>query len=403
MSALGTAPLLIVALPALAGAGYLARLAVFARPIAPYAPDASLRFTVVVPAHDEATGIEQTVQSLLALDYPREQFRVLVVADNCSDATAELARKTGAEVIERTDPANRGKGFALSFGFEAVLRDGWADAVAVVDADTLVSANLLGTACARLVAGAECAQAEYGVRNVGDSWRTRLMSLALTLHHTLRSLGREQLALSCGLRGNGMVFRTRLLKVVPHTSTALTEDIEYGLTLGLAGIRVAYLPHATVLGEMPTDEASARLQRDRWERGRRILKREWSKPLMRAAAHRDGGVAFDLLADLWVPPLVSFTAFVGLGWGVSIGLWAKGWAGASAPTFWTLAITLLLVYILRGCALSEAGWRVLRDVLWVPVYALWKVWARLRSRGGSGWERTPRILKSTRTPDKARV
>jgi len=393
-----TLPLVLASIPALAGGAYLARLGLAARRISAPAPNRSLRFSIVVPAHDEATGIVRTVQSLLALDYPPELCRVVVVADNCTDATATLARGAGAMVLERNDTTRRGKGYALMFAYDAVIRDAWADAIVVVDADTIVSTNLLTAAGARLANGEECAQAEYGVRNADESWRTRLMSLAFTLHHTLRSLGRERLMLSCGLRGNGMAFRTALLKRIPHQSTALAEDVEYGLALGLAGVRVAYLHEATVLGEMPATEAASRTQRDRWERGRRELTRQWSKPLLRAALARNGTLARDLLADLWVPPLVSFSTFVTTGCSLSVLLWTLGWADALAPLFWAFSFLLLLVYIGRGCALSPAGWRVIRDVVWVPVYVFWKFSARLRPARGSAWVRTARVA----TPDADR-
>ena len=98
-----------------------------------------------------------------------------------------------------------------------------------MDADTLVSPNLLRAFAARLDAGAAAVQARYGVRNPDASWRTRLMAIAFALFHDLRSLGRERLGLSAGLRGNGMCFSTRLLREVPHQAFSVVEDLEYGL------------------------------------------------------------------------------------------------------------------------------------------------------------------------------
>src|SRR5690606_22233480 len=112
-----------------------------------------LHFDIVVPAHNEASGIGRTLASLRAIDWPRDRFRILVVADNCTDNTAAIARNAGAHVLERQDEHRRGKGHALAFAFEASRRDALADAVVVVDADTGVSPNLLEAFATRLEQG----------------------------------------------------------------------------------------------------------------------------------------------------------------------------------------------------------------------------------------------------------
>ena len=395
MSTLSSLAVAMASIPALAGSGYLALLAVSARKQPNPAPTRARRFAVIVPAHNEAAGIEATVLSLLSLDYPAEQFRVVVVADNCTDETAAIARSAGAHVLTRVDADKRGKGFALMFAYNTVIDEAWADAVVVVDADTVVSKNLLGAVDARFAAGWECAQAEYGVRNSGDSWRTRLMSLAFTLHHTLRSLGRDRLGVSCGLRGNGMGFTVNLLQRVPHQSTSLVEDVEYGIVLGLAGVPVAYVPEATVLGEMPASEEASRTQRDRWERGRRILVRTWTGTLLRASAGGGGALCLDLVADLLLPPLISVAAFVAIGSLIAVLLWSQGWVSVLAVAPWLLSTLMLGLYVMRGCALSATGWRVLGDLCWVPLYAFWKISLRFRRHSRDDWVRTARTSDAT--------
>ena len=255
--------LTLSALPVLAATTYLALLALLARR-APAPPSGrGVRFDLVVPAHDEEAGIAQTVRSLLAIDYPAELYRVVVVADNCSDQTARRASEAGARVLKRTDPERRGKGHALAFAFERLGEEGVADAFVVVDADTLVSPNLLGAFASRIQAGASALQADYGVRNPESSWRTRLLHLGFTLFHEVRSSGRERLGLSCGLRGNGMAFTRSVLAEVPHDAFSVVEDVEYGIRLGLAGHRVHYVGEAQVLGEMPASERATRSQRSR--------------------------------------------------------------------------------------------------------------------------------------------
>ena len=246
----------LAAMPALLAGTYLLVLTLASRrENVPPLLDLPLRFAIVVPAHNEAAGIGETVKSLLAVDWPEERMCVLVLADNCQDQTAVQARAAGAQVIERFDHERRGKGYALQLAFDHLLGQGWADAVVVVDADTLVAPNLLRAFAARIGAGARAVQADYRVRNVDDSWRTRLMAIAFTTFHTVRSLARERLGLSCGLRGNGMCFATSTLRAVPHSAASLVEDVEYGLLLGEAGIRVHHASDAHVLGEMVAGES----------------------------------------------------------------------------------------------------------------------------------------------------
>lgn len=385
------AVLLLASAPVAAAAGYLALLAAAARHAAPPPADESVRFDVVVPAHDEEAGIGATVASLLALDYPRARYRVLVVADNCTDATAERARAAGATVLERRDGERRGKGYALAHAYAACLAEGFADAVVVVDADTVVSPNLLGAFAARFAAGAAGVQAEYGVRNAGASWRTRLMAVAFACYHTARSLGRERLGLSCGLRGNGMGFSADTLRRHPHRAFSRVEDVEYGLALGAAGVRVAYVPEATVLGEMPATAAAARSQRERWEGGRAGLVRRAVPTLLRAAwAHRDP-VPLDLAADLLVPPLTTLAALALAGATLAAVAVGRGWAEPAGLTGWVFALVCLVAYVARGAALAGQGPRVLLDLAWAPVYTVWKIALALRPRADrEAWVRTTR-------------
>ena len=168
--------LALAALPVVGATGYLFLLTTRSRRPAARDWEASrsaglaalrTRFHVIVPAHDEAQGIAKTVTNLLGVDYPRELFEVVVVADNCTDDTAARARAAGARVFERVDRERRGKGYALAHAFEATVAEGKADAVVVVDADTVVSPNLLRAFDARLRQGAKAVQADYAVQQPG--------------------------------------------------------------------------------------------------------------------------------------------------------------------------------------------------------------------------------------------
>lgn len=383
----------LLALPAVLATGYLFLLTALSRRAAPppgHGPPP--RFDVVVPAHDEEAGVGRTVHSLLALDWPRERFRVFVVADNCSDGTAAAAAAAGATVLVRRDPARRGKGYALEHAFERVLLDGLADAAVVVDADTLVSPDLLRAFAARLARGAHAIRARYAVLNPEASWRTRLMAVAFATFGDVRALGRERLGLSVGLHGNGMCFSVEALRRVPYRAFSVVEDLEYALHLGEGGIRVELAPEASVFGEMAASESASRTQRVRWEGGRAAVARAHAGPLLRRGIRRRDPVLLDLAIDLLVPPLGRVVAFTAAGCALTAAAVTAGVAAAVALAPWLLCAAFLAAHVLRGVQLSGLGRRGLAALLWAPVYLAWK--ARLATTASPGappeWVRTAR-------------
>jgi cellulose synthase/poly-beta-1,6-N-acetylglucosamine synthase-like glycosyltransferase len=346
-----------------------------------------LRFDIIVPAHNEALVIARTVTSLRAIDWPAARFRILVCADNCTDGTAEKARAAGAEVIERHNAEQRGKGYALEFAFRASRATRFADAVVVVDADTEVSSNLLDAIAARLEQGARAVQVHYGVLNPLASWRTRLITIAKGAVHIVRSRARERLGVSCGVRGTGWCVTHELLREVPYQAFSLTEDVEYGIDLGLAGLRVVYADEADCNGEMASGEQTARSQRQRWERGRFQLMRSKTGPLLRAALRCRSGVCLDLALDLLVLPL----SYVALITAILVGVAALGgtalqhwlWVGIGCAA-------ALGLYVLRGWQLSGIGPRGMLDLARAPTFILWKLSVLIRGRKPTVWQRTDR-------------
>jgi len=389
--------LALALLPLLLGTGYLFFLALMSRTTAPPpSGPPSVKFDLVVPAHDEEGGIGKTVRDLLAVDYPRDLFRVLVVADNCADRTADRAREAGAVVLERTDQELRGKGYALAHAFEHSAREGFADAVVVVDADTVVSPNLLRAFQARLLAGAKAVQADYAVQNPEASWRTRLIRIALGMFHVLRSQARERLQVSCGLRGNGMCFSHALLREVPHDAFSVVEDLEYGIRLGRAGHRVHYAGEAHVYGEMVSGEKASRSQRRRWEDGRRQIARTHGPALLKEGLLKRNPLALDLGMDVVVPPLATVAGgvLVGLLLTAPLSVLLRG-SSASAGVAWLCAL-FVLAYVARGWWLSGSGARGLVDLFFAPAYVAWKVALKLRRPANrpDEWVRTTRETRS---------
>lgn len=383
--------LLVAAVPAALASVYLLLLTIAAFGRFPDRRSAPrLRIDVVVPAHDEEAGIAATVASLRAVDYPASLFRIVVVADNCTDGTAGEARAAGATVLTRSDPSQRGKGHALAFAFGRLLSEGWSDAVAVVDADCLVTPNLLRAFAARIEEGAGAVQAGYGVANPAASWQAALMAVAFTCVNGIRSRGRERLGLSAGLHGTGMCFAAPILRAVPHPSDSIVEDLEYGLRLGAAGHRVHFAGEAAVRADAP--EAGSASQRRRWEAGRRAAARSHAAPLLRRALAARDPVLLDLGLDLLVPPLARLGAVTAAGALVTaVGSLSAGRLLVAAWPWW-LTLAGLVVHVAAGWRLSGTGLAGLSALLHAPAYLAWKVGLALGARRDPAgtWVRTER-------------
>jgi cellulose synthase/poly-beta-1,6-N-acetylglucosamine synthase-like glycosyltransferase len=352
------------------------------------------RFLIVIPAHDEQGAIASTVRSCRDLDYPPAQVSVWVIADNCTDATADEAREAGASVVERHARDLRSKGHALEFFFSEVPEgrpESGYDAVVLVDADTLVDPGLLGAFDAAIGQGMDWIQGYYTVRNPDATWRTQMMTYAFSLANGVWMLGLERLGLGVGLKGNGMCFTARGLRRFPWKAFGLVEDMEFALMLRARGERVRFLPEARVFGEMVSRGGpAAASQRRRWEAGRRALRGKFAGPLARSTWLAPSTKALYLL-DLFFPPLVA------LGSGLATALALDGVVLASRNGFsvGTLmpihaAMTAVLVtYGLSPLIVMKLSPRYLVSLLALPYYAAWKI-AAAAGRKPSGWVRTPR-------------
>jgi 1,2-diacylglycerol 3-beta-glucosyltransferase len=347
------------------------------------------KFDIIVPAHNEASVIARTVTSLRRVDWPQNLFRILTVADNCTDETAAVARAAGSLVLERHAETLRGKGYALEFAFSASLQEGWADAVVVIDADAEVSANLLEAFAAAIERGALAVQAHYGVLNPNASWRTRLMTIAKGSFHIVRSRARERMRVSCGIRGNGWCVTHGLLRAVPYRAFSLAEDLEFGIELGLAGYRVAYADEAHADADMVSGQQIAGKQRQRWESGRFQLIRSKTGKLLRASVQQRSWICLDLAVDLLVLPLSYIVLNVVLL--AATAALVQIWLPEARVWLWVAAgcAGCLSAYVLRGWRLSGIGPGGILDLARAPAFLAWKLILMMR-RESSEWVRTER-------------
>lgn len=226
----------------------------------------SVPFAIIIPAHDEEAVIAKTLQSCLDLDYPRDRYDIFVVADNCSDKTADVARSYGVEVLERHNTAQRGKGYALSFAFEHILANDY-EAVAVIDADCLIDKDALQVIAQSLLLGSKVIQIDNRVSNPDDTVMTYALAVGNTIENDFFYAPKSRMGLAVFLRGTGMVFHRDVLLAHPWDAHSIVEDMEYTLTLLRAGYTIQFLPQVKVQSPSPVDREQFRVQRTRWASG----------------------------------------------------------------------------------------------------------------------------------------
>jgi cellulose synthase/poly-beta-1,6-N-acetylglucosamine synthase-like glycosyltransferase len=359
----------------------------------PLAPARRMRrFAVIVPAHNEEAVVARTLVSLKEVDYPRSLFDVHVIADNCDDATATIAREYTPLVHERTDRTAMGKGQALRWLFDRLPADGY-DAFAVIDADSVVSRNFLSAMNARLESGSLAVQSDYGVLHAERSWVSSLRAVAFCLLHRARRSGLSALGASAGLAGNGMVFSAELREAREWDAFGVTEDLELNAKLAMAGVKVGFAPEASVLGEMPATLAASRGQNMRWERGRLGLARRYAPRLIAAAFRGRDRSKLASGLDLLIPPLsvigLAAVAFF------CLSLHPVCCDGRPCAIATLLGLT---TYVVGGLASAKAPFRLWLALFFAPVYAMWKGWLyaqALVARGAPSWTKTGRAEEAS--------
>jgi cellulose synthase/poly-beta-1,6-N-acetylglucosamine synthase-like glycosyltransferase len=346
------------------------------------------RFVMVVPAHNEESRLPALFESIARLDRGAHTLTIAVIADHCSDRSAEIARDAGATVFDRSNGA-RSKGAAIGWllaepAFVALRRD----AVIFLDADCTVSNNLLQEFARSLDGGARVVQAYYNVTDPSASASLELREMAFALVHLLRPLGRTLYGGSAGLKGTGMCFESAVLDEIGWPSESLAEDAEQHLRLLRLGHRVDFARNARVSGFMAKSLSGSRDQHRRWESGRMHLTGQAASLFVRGLRSRSIAMIDGAFEQL-IPPLsLVFAALVvGLAATLVLETWtamAVAAASLGAIVFYVAAGAWLLAPSLRSLARAGAA---------MPGYVMWKLWTYVRSlavRPGAAWVRTSR-------------
>jgi 1,2-diacylglycerol 3-beta-glucosyltransferase len=341
------------------------------------------RFMIVIPAHDEASVIGATVSRLLAIDYPVNLFSIHIIADHCSDNTAEVARHAGAVVHERNEGPRTGKGAALSWLFQRILKREQCDAVVIFDADTRVDPEFLRIMNWRLSQGDQVVQGQHVIRNPEQGWFPALTWAMFLIDNRFQNLGRSNLGWSAKNMGDSICFRVNILLQLGW-GEGLTEDYHLRHKLLLNGTRIMYEPAAIGYGEAPITWSRARAQRARWLRGTHDTSQQFVKRLIvegtksRNLAMLDGAIqaSFPAYSTLSVMSLIILMIQVLINYFIKqIFPWPL--IGA-----WAAMVGTLLIYPLVGLALERAPIRAYIAILLGPYFILWRTWLAFISRFG---------------------
>jgi 1,2-diacylglycerol 3-beta-glucosyltransferase len=385
--ALGAVALLLL-LPLLSDAISLVRAAaVRPRSRATQSPGARLLF--LVPAHDEGLLMDACVRSLVGMSYPAALREVVVIADNCSDDTAAVARAAGATCLERTDLERRGKPHALAWALEQLPYRTY-DAVVIVDADTVVDGGFAAELAAVPDLRSRAVQAFHGVRNPEDSAITRMAAVLAAARYFFEFRLKARAGLNVPLMGNGMCIGSDVLAERGWTAFSICEDWELYAQLTERGVTIEGAPEARLHSQEARSLEQSSSQRTRWAAGKLTVLWRMAGPLLRSR-NIGGHQKLDICAELVAPGpavhlglvaiLTAFTVIVsppGAGWLI---------AGLLLPVARTALYTLLAM---------RAAPQPLRTLLsfgYLPFYATWRLTvqlAALRMLGEKPWIRTQR-------------
>lgn len=325
---------------------------------------------VLVPAHNEEAVIANTLVSLKSTSLPHD--KIVVIADNCTDATAEIARNAKVTVIERQDLQKRGKGYALDYGLQ-FLENNPPEVVVFVDADVSVQRNALTLLTTLAMTTGRPVQASYLMEKpLQPTPRDSISAFAFKVKNLIRSRGMVRMNLPCLLAGTGMAFPWSVIRSVDLANSDIVEDMKLGLDLAIAGYPPIFCSQAQVLGSLPQNSKTAKNQRTRWEHGHIQTLLIYVPKLIRASISQRRYDLFFSALDLCIPPLSLFVAMwfavmpITLLFAFLMSIWIPVWVTAIAGVF-------ILTAILIAWANFARSDLPLLELLAVPFYILWKI------------------------------
>ena len=260
----------------------------------PILEDKQNRFMAIIPAHNEESVIANLIESLKRQNYPKELLDIYVIADNCTDKTAEIAKDTGAIVVERVDEKNKTKGNALKwFLNKKIEEDAQYDAFCVFDADNIAHEDFIKNMNKKLCQGEDVVQGYRDIKNPTDSWISAGYAIFYWTMNRFYHLARYNLGLSPLINGTGFMVKFEVIKPTGWDTKTLTEDIEFSLKRIIAGKKLGWATDAIVYDEQPVGFKQSWSQRSRWTVGHMQCIQNYTKDLATATKERKTLMNFD--------------------------------------------------------------------------------------------------------------
>ena len=263
----------------------------------PYIVNKNHKFLAIIPAHNEEAVVGNLIESLQKQNYPKNKFDIIVIADNCTDKTKEVAESYGVKIFERheEDPAKRTKGDALRLLLNTLLSDPKMDydAFCVFDADNIVDPNFITAMNKHLCQGEEVVQGYRDIKNPTDSWIASGYAIFYWTMNRFYHLARYNAGLSPLINGTGFMVKFDAIRPTGWNTNTLTEDIEFSLKRIIQGKRLGWATDAVVYDEQPVKFKPSWSQRSRWTIGHIQCLFEYTKPLAKAASSNKTLMNFD--------------------------------------------------------------------------------------------------------------
>ena len=272
------------------------------------------KFMAIIPAHNEEMVIKNLVQSLREQDYPKDLYDIYVIADNCTDATAEIAKENGAIVYKRFDPEHKTKGYALNWFLKQKIEENADyDAFCVFDADNVVDKNFIKNMNKKLCQGEEIVQGYRDIKNPTDSWISAGYAIFYWMMNRFYHLARYNLGLSPLINGTGFMVKFDVIKPNGWQTITLTEDIEFSLINISKGRRLGWATDAIVYDEQPVGFKQSWSQRSRWSVGHLQCMKHYTKDLAKGVKDHKTLMNFDgLLYMMGIPMMILTFLLLGI-------------------------------------------------------------------------------------------
>lgn len=348
------------------------------------------RLLFLIPAHDEELHTAACVNSVFAIEYPHDRFDVVLIADNCSDATAIIAEQCGATVLKRSDPENPGKPAALAWAISQLPIDAY-EACVVLDADSILDSGFASSLSDSRPLRSKSVQTYFGLQNEWETWLTRLSGVLGRIRYEVSYPRKRRANLNCPLTGNGMVIGSDLLSDDGWQAFSLTENWELFANYTVDGTIIDLNARARLYSEEAGSTSQGRTQRTRWMAGRwSVFRNSWRGLLL---SNRIGfRQKLDALCELGRPSPALHLALV-------TSILVMSFTILESPFRWIIVVVALCSLlpevegVIRVLVGHPKRGTIIVDFARLPGYVIWRVaitFATVLGKSPTTWKKTER-------------